>query len=494
MTSSTKPNLLPYFPDEILLHWMSFLPPKDLKNSRLACRRFARAGIEPLLHTLTLTTSTQSRSAFSKVKDDEDARRFVRKVSIVIRLPGVCWPTLAPKRLPVLADIDHFPALKHTALQVEVPMCQDRRSYRLIIKALGLNPSLRQADSPSSMLVLLPLVLTQLTLHCSVNNPGLVTFLPTKWRMPGLKSLTLGNFILGSHGHVDWIVSHKETLKELYLDSCPLVQLVVQSDDTYGGQVSIEENRRFERTFKDITSTSLGDSRNSMRVEPFTKSTAIHLNRSWREMIAHFHEYLPNLEKFGVTQGSWHVGHSSEPLNGRDKQHLLAWRGTSASVSSHCMLRNQRGSRCFHRKATENFLSKNDPMVYVVEEVGTIRSRASAVAYPSTVEEDRTAINDFVKHLARKSANRTQYRSFQGSNFEEPSIWTPVKPERLLRMTYARTHHDIFPYHQDWVQIMSFSELSRNPVERPARASYSCVSFWRPRRAISPNGTAQNHQ
>lgn len=75
--------------------------------------------------------------------------------------------------------------------------------------------------------------LTHLTLYCYATMWGLYPFVDFRQvqTFPCLESLSFGNWTIAHDWQIDWIVSHRATLKQLLLDDCPIVVALRMAGD-----------------------------------------------------------------------------------------------------------------------------------------------------------------------------------------------------------------------------------------------------------------------
>jgi hypothetical protein len=127
--------------------------------------------------------------------------------------------------------------------------------------------------------------LEHLTIYSSLYYGFYAKFDLTSVHFPRLKTLALGNYTFVHDSQLDWILSHGDTLRELYLDDCPILFEVASNNK--------------ERTLLDP---------NTLKQHPRlrTKSHATYETR-WHDYFRAFKDGLPRLQhfRFGHCQYWW---------------------------------------------------------------------------------------------------------------------------------------------------------------------------------------------
>ncbi|KAF9888943.1 hypothetical protein FE257_008112 [Aspergillus nanangensis] len=109
---------------------------------------------------------------------------------------------------------------------------------------------------------------------------------------PRLKSLSLGNFTFSDDSQIDWILSHADTLEELYLDDCIILyDVAIYDSNLHRCAIS-----------KDETESRVDDSQYSGR-KHFRA-----WDRRWHHIFTTFAEKLPNLRRFVMGSSGWFHG------------------------------------------------------------------------------------------------------------------------------------------------------------------------------------------
>ncbi|KAL4862215.1 hypothetical protein BDV12DRAFT_190563 [Aspergillus spectabilis] len=98
--------------------------------------------------------------------------------------------------------------------------------------------------------------------------------------LPHLKSLALGNYTFIHDSQLEWILSHGETLQELYLDDCPILHEVAVDSETK------EQTALDPHTFK-----------THPRLQ---HKTHAYYSTRWADYLQAFNERLPHLRHFRI--------------------------------------------------------------------------------------------------------------------------------------------------------------------------------------------------
>jgi hypothetical protein len=99
-----------------------------------------------------------------------------------------------------------------------------------------------------------------------------------------LKSLSFGRFKVVHDWHIDWILSHAETLEELILDNCPIVAALYMDD------------KPTKASFPDLPILRSGRMENVY----FTQ-----VPLRWYSVLARFRTKLPQLHHFAMGHSDW---------------------------------------------------------------------------------------------------------------------------------------------------------------------------------------------
>ncbi|KAI9039225.1 uncharacterized protein KD926_009859 [Aspergillus affinis] len=118
--------------------------------------------------------------------------------------------------------------------------------------------------------------LQHLTLYSSNYYGFYPKFDPTGLHFPQLKTLALGNHAFIHDSQLDWILSHADTLTELYLDDCPILY-----------EVAIYAK---EKTYLDPTSFGFKDGLGEKHYATYDKR--------WHDYFNAFNDKLPHLRHF----------------------------------------------------------------------------------------------------------------------------------------------------------------------------------------------------
>ncbi|KAF2824877.1 hypothetical protein CC86DRAFT_48067 [Ophiobolus disseminans] len=243
-----------------------------------------------------------------------------------------CGTESVPMRTHTLRQL--FAALDHTHLNVETLSIENLQDYtphvytepsfqnvRAKLKGLHLNIAMEYSEHGPDQDSNIPDKHTffnrQLNAHWLAPTQKQLTHLtlygdsfwgvyprwdPRGLHFPALKSLSLGNWSIAHEWQVDWILSHVDTLEELYLDDCPIVHALRFEQNQYGalewaeGELSVKDYG-FEAGY-------------------------MYPSLRWSRVLPLFTSHLKKLKRFGMAHGPWMV---TEPREG-DGNHAFARR------------------------------------------------------------------------------------------------------------------------------------------------------------------------
>lgn len=127
--------------------------------------------------------------------------------------------------------------------------------------------------------------LTHLSLYATDCRWGFWPFCDLRGtHFPNLRSLSLGNHTIALEWQIDWILSHADTLKELYLDDCPIICVA---------KMAKEEVAPHWPDLEPIQAT-------------YHDTIDIHFKEfdlRWHQIFTRFRTGLPNLRHFAIGKG-----------------------------------------------------------------------------------------------------------------------------------------------------------------------------------------------
>jgi hypothetical protein len=110
--------------------------------------------------------------------------------------------------------------------------------------------------------------------------------------LPHLQTLALSQYVISHDWQVDWILSHRATLRELYLDHCSILFQIGHSDPTW------LDEEGYPKHNKDCQSVYPGKYPHLNNEDIYNKVRLISYRTRWHNIFDRFAQSLPHLRVF----------------------------------------------------------------------------------------------------------------------------------------------------------------------------------------------------